>query len=100
MTLESINDLRMVTISGECFDLTFKRIATSHANDGLAYLFHVRDATKSERGERLISIYDTENVLKANGNGADAAINFIRKSFDSGVLSFNHTFDPARYAEI
>lgn len=92
---------RFVTLSGECFDAEYEGEQTALPTRlGSYFLFRLRDVRK-ERGERLVSIFRSDQIKLLNPNYASriefVRINVIRRAFDSGTLSFDAPSDQHTY---
>jgi GGDEF domain-containing protein len=92
---------RFVTLSGECFEAEFEREQTAlPIRFGNYHLFKLHDV-RSRRGDRLVSIFGTEQLQLLNPDydtGIELArINVIRRAFDSGKLSFNEPYNEHEY---
>src|SRR6266403_1175659 len=91
---------RLVTLGGECFEVVFEREESAWPRLGSFHLFRLKDV-RSGRGERLISIFGSEQIKLLNLRYAAhielARINAIRRGFDSGQLSFDQPHDKYTY---
>jgi hypothetical protein len=91
------SDKRFVTLGGECFEAGFEREQTALPNRlGTYHQFRLHDV-RSGRGERLVSIFGSEQIKLLNPNYAtrieSVRINVIRRAFDSEKLSFDEPYD-------
>src|SRR5581483_11269916 len=72
--------------------------------DGAFYLFHLKDVSERQRGERLVSVFrfGPEQFYGPNFKDRVEAVllNTIRRAFDIGRLSFDGPYDPHTYTEI
>lgn len=95
--------LILSTISGECFEVTFKGTESAQNRDGVVYLFRIKDLTRN-RGERLVLIYrfGPKSFYAADYDLRIENVRFnkIRRSFDSGLLSFDVPFEEGVYQEL
>jgi len=95
---------RVVTLGGECFEAEFEREETALPNRiGTYHLFRLHDV-RSGRGERLVSVFNSEQVRLLNENYKAhleiARINVIRRAFDAGNLNFDEPYDKHTYKTV
>lgn len=95
---------KLVTRKGECFEVTFQRKEVAHNRDGVFYLFHLKDLSDRQGGERLVSVFRfaPEQFYGPNySTRVDTVLlNTIRRAFDIGRLTFDGPYDPHIYTEI
>jgi diguanylate cyclase (GGDEF)-like protein len=91
----------LVTIGGECFEAEFRRKEVPADRDGVYYLFRLKDLTQKKRGELLISLFrfGPDKLLIPDYESRIEAIrlNFIRRAFDAGTISFDQPNKPHEY---
>src|ERR1022692_4912681 len=98
------NSQKLVTLIGECFDLSFNEARTALPDrDGTLHYFRLNDLIK-RRGERLVSLFfvnfDRLSIPQFEQRIETVRPNTIRRAFDSGVLNFDSAYDPHTYKEI
>jgi predicted nucleotide-binding protein len=100
---EKQRSIKVVTLSGECFQLVFEREETAQEHSGAYYLFKLDDLAK-KRGERLVMLFRGGPKTGYDENYDSrldvVLLNVIRRALDSGAFSFDAPFDEARYKEL
>jgi hypothetical protein len=93
--LSTEQKIRLVTLSGECFEVEFQSTEVNPHRDGVSYLFYVTDL-RSGKGRRLVSL-----LVPSDTPGLDkACLNAIRRAFDSGAFDFDQPYDPMVFKEL
>ena len=92
-----------VTLGGDCLEISPQGRLDPVNRDGLLYRFHITDL-KKEHPMRLVSVFAAGSLEITVSNYEQhieiACINTIRRAFDNGKLSFDHSSDGRYYEEI
>jgi hypothetical protein len=95
--------LKFVTKKGECFELELKSSAPALGTDRRAHVFEITDLVNKRGTCRVaLSLSCEDQVdLETSQRVPDAVlINFIRRAFDNGDLSFDTTAAPPAFKEM
>ena len=97
---------RLVTRSGECFDVQPQGTDRGGNRDGILHYFHLIDLVKS-RGMRMVSVFRggprdfyAPTVAEFDRRIDTVLLNTIRRGFDSGELTFDVPEGATYYKEI
>ncbi len=94
----------LVTIGGEFFEVEFTRKEIAPDRDGVYYLFRLRDLLGRGRKDLLISLFrfgpDKLLIPDYESQIERVCLNFIRRSFDDGSVSFDRPNEPHRYQSL
>lgn len=103
VSIEEGVPLKLVTLEGECFELTLARKTGYPDRDGELFHFLIDDLI-ANRGRVLVSVFasGTLRVLVPNCNAQidSVILNKMRGAFDSGELTFVGTHDSSEYREL
>jgi pyrimidine deaminase RibD-like protein len=103
LTLKQGVPLKVVTLKGECFEVTLDRTMEGSIRIGLLYHFHATDL-KARRGRRLVSVFASATlrvvVPTYEGRINSVLLNKLRSAFDSGQLTFDGPHDANKYTEL
>jgi hypothetical protein len=92
--------VKLVTLSGECIELTFQR--AMEVPPAVLYHFHVSDIRK-RRTKRLVSVLSSwtfqVQVPRYEPLLETVCLNAIRRAFDSGLISFDSPSDLQHYQQ-
>jgi hypothetical protein len=93
----------LVTLGGECFDAEYEGVGNADGRDGVLYYFKLRDLLE-DRGKRSVSMFrsgtDKVSIEDYEARIETVRLNVLRRSFDSGIFSFETPVTPDRYHEL
>jgi pyrimidine deaminase RibD-like protein len=104
---------KSVTLGGQCYEQTLEDIQRDPNRDGVLYLFRLKDLA-SRGGERLVQLFCSGPIKTSTPDFSErielVCFNKIRRSFDSGEISFDvpyekhiyqdHILEPSDFQEI
>lgn len=95
--------VRLVTLSGECFEAEPRSVDEYQERDGRLHKFYLTDMV-GERGKRLVSVFVSGTLVATCVNYESRAetvrLNAIRRALDQAALSFDAPFDGHHYREL
>jgi pyrimidine deaminase RibD-like protein len=97
---------RLVTVQGECFEVSYHGSPVSGSRDGVVHHFHLRDL-KTPRDVLRISVFRggvldayVPSAMEFDRRENTVVLNVIRRAFDRGDVSFDRANGSVNYTEI